>query len=193
MAELTFSEISKILKYEPETGKLFWLPRPVEMFRADSAFYGGTEVSAKAWNAKNAGREVTRSTSLGYITPRIMGKNYAGHRIAWLLHYGTWPKNHIDHINGIKSDNRIENLRDVPRGKNMRNMRLQKRNKTGTPGVGWCNIYNKWKVRIGMGGGKSHFVGYFLDFNAAVAARKKAEAIYGYHTNHGRFQLEETS
>lgn len=186
MAELTYAEISKLLKYEPETGKLFWLPRTVDMFPQDTSFYGGAEAMAASWNTKNAGREVTRRSSHGYITPRIANRNYAGHRICWLLYYGEWPKHHIDHINGVMSDNRIDNLRDVQRTKNMRNMRLQKRNKTGIPGVGWCKIYNKWKVRIGMGDGKSHFVGYFLDFDSAVSARRAAEVAYGYHPNHGR-------
>ena len=143
MAELTYDEISKLLKYDPETGKLFWLPRPVEMFPKETKFCGGIELLARSWNTKNAGKEVTRTT-LGYICPRILGRNYAGHRVAWLLHYGKWPEHHIDHINGIKTDNRITNLRDVPREANMQNMRLQKRNKTGVPGVGWCNIFIKW-------------------------------------------------
>jgi hypothetical protein len=54
MAELTFAEISKLLKYDPETGKLFWLPRPVEMF---SDAFLGSEWSAKKWNTRYAGKE----------------------------------------------------------------------------------------------------------------------------------------
>jgi hypothetical protein len=190
MAELTFAEISKLLKYDPETGKLFWLPRTPDMFQSDTTFYGGVEAKANNWNSRCAGKEIV-TLQLGYVVVRTYRKHYPGHRICWLLYYGEWPKHHIDHINGVKTDNRIENLRDVPRGENMQNMRLQKRNRTGTPGVGWCKIYNKWKVRIGIGGGKSHFIGYFLEFDDAVSARKKAEIVYGYHPNHGR--LEEAS
>lgn len=53
----------------------------------------------------------SRSSSLGYIYIALNHKKYLAHRLAWLYVYGAWPLNEIDHINGDRSDNRIENLR----------------------------------------------------------------------------------
>ena len=57
----------------------------------------------------------------GYIILKIKGKQYKAHRIAWFLYYGTFPKQNIDHINNIRNDNRIINLRDVPQSENNKN------------------------------------------------------------------------
>jgi hypothetical protein len=54
----------------------------------------------------------------GYLTIAVMGKQHRAHRLAWLYHYGCWPTNDIDHINQIKDDNRIANLRDVTKSLN---------------------------------------------------------------------------
>jgi hypothetical protein len=178
MAELSYSEISKLLKYEPETGKLFWLPRPLEMFQGRQP--GGPSAGATNWNNRYAGKEVASYTK-GYIIARIQQKHYAAHRLAWLLHYGEWPRNHIDHINGCRDDNRIENLRDVTNSENHKNTRIYKHNATGHAGVHWYNKEKKWRARIG-----SKLLGCFRSFEEAIAARQQAEKEYGYHQNHGK-------
>lgn len=73
----------------------------------------------------------------GYKTVRISDKSYKLHRLAWLYVHGVWPRGDIDHINGIRHDNRIDNLRDVPRAVNLQNQRkLRGRNTaTGLMGV----------------------------------------------------------
>ena len=53
-----------------------------------------------------------------YLSCRLYGKHYALHRLAWFHYYGSWPVHEIDHINGVRSDNRIVNLRDVPHREN---------------------------------------------------------------------------
>jgi len=102
------------------------------------------------------------------------------HRVAWALHYGEWPKHEIDHINGNKRDNRIQNLRDVPHLLNQRNRGLRADNTSGADGVSWMKA-GFWRVTVA---GK--YLGIFKDFEAAVAARKSAEQAHGYHVNHGR-------
>lgn len=49
-----------------------------------------------------------------------ISKNYRVHRVVWALHHGKWPEHTINHINGIKTDNRIENLEDIPMMENVR-------------------------------------------------------------------------
>ncbi len=121
----------------------------------------------------------------GYITIKINGKQYAAHRIAWLLTHGMWPNGDIDHINGNILDNRIINLRDVDRTTNLRNMTISSLNTSGITGVHWCKTWGKWKAQI-SGDGKRVVLGSFDNLLDAVCARKSAEIEYGYHPNHGR-------
>lgn len=89
------SELKSIFRYEPDTGKLFWKIKP----NGRVAF--GAEISNRA--GKNR----------CYIQVQWQNKNYAVHRIAWALYYNELPdvKLQVDHINGIGTDNRIQNLR----------------------------------------------------------------------------------
>ena len=61
------------------------------------------------------------ASSGGYIRFEHRGEQYVAHRVAWALYYGSWPEYTIDHINRCPSDNRIENLRDVPQAVNNTN------------------------------------------------------------------------
>ncbi len=123
----------------------------------------------------------------GYLRVKINNVLFRVHRVIWLIAYGEWPKGQIDHINGIRDDNRIENLRDVTVQGNQRNQHIRTDNSSGVPGVRLEN--GKWRVRIKIDG-KYISVGRFQDFDSAVAARKDAEAIYGFHPNHGATDLE---
>lgn len=180
MAELTFAEISKLLKYDAETGKLFWLPRPVEMFPGSP--HGSPAAVAQMWNKRFAGKEaLTATMANGYRSGNLLKKLYLAHRVIWILATGRWPEHHIDHINGNPADNRIENLRDVSRFGNMRNTRIHKRNTSGHSGIRWDTRREKWVVFIG-----SKYIGGFQEKSDAITARKTAEKDHGYHENHGR-------
>jgi hypothetical protein len=81
---------------------------------------------------------------------RLHGKVRLGPRLAWLLHFGRWPSEFIDHINGDRADNRIANLRDVPHAANMRNRRdapLLSTSGTPTKGVRNCDSVSRFAVR----------------------------------------------
>lgn len=71
----------------------------------------------------------------GYLILKIKGKQYKAHRMAWLYVYGEVPSGNIDHINRVRSDNRISNLRCISQADNCRNMTVSKNNETGYKGV----------------------------------------------------------
>ncbi len=99
------------------------------------------------------------------------------HRAAWLYVYGSWPAGVIDHINGVKHDNRIANLRDVTRSENQHNRRSHINNWVGCPGVTWSAVACKWRVRITLNNEEEH-LGLFSNLLDAIAARKTAKQIY---------------
>lgn len=117
----------------------------------------------------------------GYTRIRINGKQYLAHRLAWLYVYGVWPIEQLDHINGIRSDNRLSNLREATNKENNVNRGLTKVNTSGYKGVSWSKHANKWLSRI-MVNGKSLHLGYFIDKDEAIEAYKQAAIIH-----HGSF------
>ncbi|MFN3833410.1 MAG: HNH endonuclease signature motif containing protein [Allorhizobium sp.] len=184
MAELTFAEVDALLKYEPETGKLFWKARTPDMFASIPT--RTAEHSCSNWNARYAGQEaLTNVNAHGYRRGRV-GKRYLlAHRVIWLLHTGSWPAGDIDHIDGVRTNNRLQNLRAVTRQQNMRNQKTRSTNTSGAQGVSWDRRQGQWCVNIMVNGKNLHY-GYFNDFDAAVARRKLAELQNGFHPNHGR-------
>lgn len=99
------------------------------------------------------------------------------HRIAWFLYHGEWPRFTIDHINRIKNDNRISNLRDVTQFINCQN---RSDNKSGIVGVYWDKRESKWRAKIRKDG-KMVGLGYFDDINDAAKVRRNAEELYHSH------------
>jgi hypothetical protein len=106
-----------------------------------------------------------------------MGKVWKVHRLIFMLVHGYLPKE-IDHINGDRSDNRIENLREVSRSENQYNKSAQ-RNRSGYRGVSWHEKTKKWAVRV-MKEGKSQSFGYFDDLEfAGFVAEEARRKLYG--------------
>lgn len=177
----TPAELRQLLRYEPETGKLFWRERSANFFKSATRSLDGV---AAHWNRRWAGREaLTSADETGHLSGRVLGKGCYAHRVAWAIYYGEWPTDDIDHINQDPADNRIANLRDVARGDNQRNQRLRKTNKFGAHSVEQVGP-SKWRARIKVGE-KTICLGRFDRLEDAVSARKAAEAEYGYHPNHG--------
>ena len=114
--------LRKLLRYEPETGKLFWRKRPPDMFPRESR--------GLSWNTRYAGAEAFKDKhERGYKRGSIFGKTFRAHRAIWAMVHGHWPPEDVDHINGDTSDNRLENLRAVSRQENLKNQRLSKTNR----------------------------------------------------------------
>jgi len=115
---LTQAQLKERLHYDPETGLFTWLIAPSKSVKIGSIA-----------GSKN---------NQGYIAIGINNKLYSGHRLAWLYVHGRLPDSQIDHINRIRSDNRICNLREVTRQQNQFNRIAQKNNQTGYMGVTMC-------------------------------------------------------
>lgn len=123
--------------------------------------------------------------STGYIRFCVNRKTYYAHRLAWLYVYGYWPKNEIDHINGIKLDNRIENLREATRPENASNQKKQKNNASGFKGVSWRKDIQKWQVKIRKNYKQLH-LGYFDSLEEAYKIYcNAAEELHGEFANVG--------
>ena len=121
----------------------------------------------------------------GYSIIEVNRKSYKAHRIAWLLTYGSWPEDQIDHINGNGLDNRLENLRAVSNGENLRNKKIYKNNTSGTLGVSFDKRCQNYQAKI-MINKKYKHLGYFKNKEEAIAARAAANIKYNFHENHGR-------
>ena len=159
------------LRYEPETGKIFWRWH---------------ESQRPQWNARHAGKEAFLTLrDNGYLVGFFNSSPIRAHRVAYAIHHGVWPNGDVDHINGIRSDNRISNLRAVNRSENMRNSKRYKCNKTGITGVYWHKPSKKYQAKIQVDKKQIH-LGLFATKDAAIKARIIAEKEYGFHPNHGR-------
>jgi hypothetical protein len=184
MSEETVSieKIKSLFRYDAEKGQLFWVERPDEDFP--------TEMSAKMWNTKFSGKlagYVNGQNNRRVIRIRLDGlsSNYLAYRLIWAIHHGAWPEFTIDHIDGDQSNDRIQNLRDVPFQENCKNLAIQTNNKSGVRGVNWDSVKGKWQARV-QEKSCEIWLGYFDEFEHAVIARKAAERALKFHPNHGR-------
>jgi len=175
--------LRQLLDYDPETGTLTWRARQVEMFQPSAT--RSQEHVAALWNARYAGAEAfTSIDAYGYRCGAILGVGRKAHRIIWKMMHGSEP-DQIDHINGLRSDNRLLNLREASQTENSRNTKIRANNYSGVVGVKWDKRRFKWLAEIKVSG-RAHLLGAFDLFWDAVAARKEAEARMGFHENHGR-------
>lgn len=150
MIELTQEYLKEILDYDPETGVFTWKERNLKYFKSTRAM--------NAFNKKNANRIAGSVHYEGYIVITINKKTYQSHRLAWLYVYGHLPKNEIDHINHIKHDNKISNLREATKSQNLQNqIKAQKDNKsTALLGVHFNKRNNNFNASIRKDGKLKH-------------------------------------
>lgn len=163
--------------YSPETGVLTWRDRPRSHFASERAHLN----FLSKWAGKGAGK----MSELGYLHVGLAGNRYLAHRIAWVMYYGEHPAGGLDHINLVKDDNRITNLRDVDQATNSRGHVRSRANTSGFTGVSWHSRDGKWWAQIRVQG-KGYDLGKYLDKGDAIAARKAANLRFGFSENHGK-------
>lgn len=134
---------------------------------------------ARTWRSRYAGRKAGSIDSHGYMQVKIDGKLHLIHRLIWLMKTG-FNAETIDHIDGNPLNNNIENLRDVPHSKNMRNQKKYRTNKSGIMGVHWLEQKKVWLVKL-----SNKHIGQYECFLDACAARKGRELDNSFHENHG--------
>lgn len=139
------------LEYKKETGQLVWK----------------NNRGTLACKGKVAGYKHAE----GYLMLEYKGKGYLQHRIVWYLHHAAWPKGEIDHINGNKADNRIENLRDVPKRTNLTNTHKHRAGKL--PGTYYQKKRKSWRARYRYKG-KEFYLGEYPSQEEAHMAYIKA-------------------
>ena len=162
------------LRYDADTGKLFWLKRDVGFFASEWAW--------KVWSKRFPGKEAfTCPNSHGYLHGSIMGKDVLAYRVIWALHYGAWPEHQLDHIDNDRANNRISNLRDATNSQNHMNKPASSANNSGFKGVDWSKKDKVWRARIKVRGKQIH-LGHFSCVNEAAKAYAKASTVY-----HGEF------
>ena len=135
--------LRQLLRYEPETGKLFWKERGPEWFPNGS--------KPESWNKRLAGAEAfTALTADGYKTGCLLNRSLRAHRVIWALAQNEWPTQVIDHANGVRADNRLVNLRLATNGENQWNKGARRANLSGLKGVTWDDSKGKWRARISL-------------------------------------------
>lgn len=167
----TPEKLRELLTYDPDTGVFHW-----------------KKVSGKdkRWNTKYSEKQTfTSDCGSGYRRARIEGCDVRAHRVAWAMHYGKWPDDEIDHINGIRHDNRIINLREASRSENGRNVPAHRDSSSGLKGAHWHGQKNRWTSRIRVDG-KNRYLGLFD--TAEEAHEAYCEASKKCHGEFARFE-----
>lgn len=156
MVAITQQELKRLLWYHAESGVFRW-----RFARA---------AHIKPWDMAGS------KDNHGYIKIMIRQRLFKAHRLAWLYAYGEMPSEQIDHINGVRTDNRIENLRLVSNKHNQENVGPRSNNSTGFRGVSFNQKSRRYEAYI-TNNRKKISLGMFEspEIAASVAAEKRAE------------------
>ena len=151
---MIINNIKSVLNYEKETGVFTW-----SVYRSHNALRGESP---------------GRLDKDGYLRITVFEKEYSASRLAWAFVHGKFPDEQIDHINGNKLDNRIENLRACTQAQNQQNK--------ASVGVAFNKSNNKWQAQIKKSG-KNYYLGCFADKDEAIEAyRKKSVDLFGEYS-----------
>lgn len=153
---LTQERLKELLHYEPVTGQFTWSKRP-----SRSKITVGSTAGCRSGN--------------GYLSIQLDGRIYLAHRLAWLYSFGAWPSLDVDHIDGVRANNSIGNLRQASKSTNAQNIRRAHIDSTsGVLGVWKGKGRNKWTSALKVDG-KIHHIGNFGTSKEAEEAYLKAK------------------
>ena len=162
LQELTAERLRELLAYDASTGIFTW---------------------RKSKGAARAGNTAGTPHSRGYWTITIDGNGHLAHRLAWLYVHGKWPERALDHINRLRRDCRIANLREVSGSQNAQNKSQQSNNTSGYRGVTWHKQLRRWVAQITIHRKHRH-IGLFDTAEAASAAYQAAAKTMHTHRPH---------
>lgn len=164
LSDITQQDLLDLLDYDPDTGQLVWKPRPRGVFLSDQEY--------RRFNTRYAGSVAGTASVGGYVKVFVKGRVRAAHRLVWCIVYGAFPEGDIDHINGVKTDNRLANLRACSASQNMQCSRGWPNRSTGVRGVS-RKSRGSWVARIRVGGVLLH-LGSFPTVQQASEAYARA-------------------
>ena len=155
----SLAEVQKLLRVDEETGNLYW------------------KVNRKA--RIKAGDVAGHITKQGYIRVTVLSQRIFAHHIVWAIVNGRWAKDQIDHINGVKLDNRPCNLREATAADNSKNICISVRNTSGYKGVSWVPHLSKWKSELTVGGKRIYLGCHECKQRAAQVYEEAATKYFG--------------
>lgn len=159
--KLTVERVRELFRYDPETGVVTF--------------------TCKRGRAR-AGAQAGSIKSRGYVEIQVDGQMVRRSRLAWALFHGQWPRHQIDHINRVRNDDRICNLRDVTAFENMHNQGLTRSNNTtGVVGVSFNKRQSKYVASVYVNG-RCIFLGQFVTLEEAAQARARGKALHHANT-----------
>jgi len=147
--KVTVERLREALSYDPATGRLEWKVRI---------------------SCHNPGEHAGCVKMDGYVYVNLDKNRMFGHRIAWALHYGRWPDHQLDHINGVRSDNKLANLREVTNSVNQHNRRDMVRKNGSLKGTSFSKKLGQWNASIVIDSKRFHL--------GTFASEEEAHAIY---------------
>jgi hypothetical protein len=158
----SFEEADQHLRYDPETGLLWW---------------------KKKRRGANVSSPVGSLAQNGYLRTKFNYTAYSVHRLAWLLATKQDPgEMQIDHINGIKHDNRLANLRLATGSQNCQNGKKPKNNSSGYKGVSWNRRDKCWQAHICVNSKIVRLGAFATAFEGHLAYKKAAQQLHGEFT-----------
>lgn len=153
--ELTQEKLKELIDYDPINGTFIW----------------------KSTRLK--GLSCGDLDSYEYTRITIFNKPYKGHRLAWFIMTGAWPKIDIDHKDGNPQNNKFDNLRECTETQNLGNQKRSKTNTSGVKGVSWDKLTNMWRVNICYKKKIKNLGRYSTLEQAAAAYEKAAKELFG--------------
>ena len=160
LRKLTQQDLKKRLVYDEDCGEFRWIHPSTKL---------------------PAGRVTNSKNVYGYIQINIEGHVFLAHRLAWLYVYGVWPKTQLDHIDRDRTNNAINNLREVSHKQNAENAKMRVDNTSGFRGVTYRPSSNKWIAQI-QSDGRNYYLGSFSTPNEASDAYENARnTLFTHH------------